>query len=532
LITKDKLATKGKLAGKKLRDVQVEAINFIRNSKKRFIAINAPTGTGKSLIAFESVDPPLFYLCSSKHLQMQLQRDFPFASVLWGRSNYPCYGGFSNAEDCIADTRCYDCPYEQAKKRALSNPSSILNFSYFLTACNYAEFTEKDAYGKRTVIIDEADMIENVLVEFISFVFNVDTLSSLGIKTLPEKKTVIDSFVKFLQEALPTVKQEQKKYSEKIKKFSKQRDRKLTNAEKAIVRHYNMLLRLRNKLIFLSQIAEKNELTEDNWVYYYTGNMIYLKPKWITRKLADQFLFQYGERFILMSATLPNKEVLCGLLGIHPDEMDYAEFPSIFHTNNRPVYFIPKWSLSHNGTTDTDLIRQEVLKLLEMEKEKGVIHTVNYQLSSILKDLSPRLFVHDPYNRQQVFEAFMKSQDGVFVSPSSIRGIDLPDDRARWILFLKCPFPDLGDPLTNARCYSGKWGRLWYLSQCAQDIVQGSGRAVRHEKDWARVYIYDEKAKELVVKYPLLFPLWFREAIEFELRPINPIKEVQDAKQD
>jgi Rad3-related DNA helicase len=112
----------------------------------------------------------------------------------------------------------------------------------------------------------------------------------------------------------------------------------------------------------------------------------------------------------------------------------------------------------------------------------------------------------------------MKSKDGVFVSPSSIRGIDLPDDKARWTLFIKCPFPDLNDPFTSARCYAGKWGRLWYLSQCTQNIVQGSGRAVRHEKDWARVYIYDEKAKEILIKYPLLFPLWFREAVEFELR--------------
>jgi len=515
-------ATKGRLAGKKLRDIQIDAINFIRNSNKRFIAINAPTGSGKSLIAMEAVEPPFFYLCSSKHLQTQLRHDFNFCSVLWGRSNYKCIklgSEFDSAGDCNITVKCFDCKYEEAKTNALKNPCSILNFAYFLTACNYAGFANKDRYKPRTVIIDEADAIENVLTEFISFVFNTDTLTNFGITVLPDRKTVLESFAEFVQQALPIVSTRLKEYHKQVVRISHYKH--IQQHHKRILRQYNTITRMYKKLLFLSNVIDKQQLTEDRWVYYYTGNTIYLKPKWITRDLADMFLFNYGERFIFMSATLPAKEVLCGLFGIHPDEMDYAEFPSMFDSDNRPVFFIPMWSLSHKTGLDDwtkNRIKDEVLKLLQVEVRKGIIHTVNYQLSSVLENLSPRLFIHSPSNKQEVFEKFIKSKDGVFVSPSSIRGIDLPDDKARWVLFLKCPFPDLNDPLTSARCYSNNWGRLWYLSQCVQDIVQGSGRAVRHEKDWARVYVYDEKAKEILVKYPSLFPLWFREAIEFELR--------------
>jgi len=512
-------ATKGRLAGKILRDVQIEAINFIKNSNKRFIAINAPTGSGKSLIAMEAVEPPFYYLCSSRHLQIQLQHDFYYCSILWGRSNYRCSrldSGFDNAEDCSLTSKCKDCEYETAKAYALNNPCSILNFAYFLTACNYAGLTTRDKFGTRTIIIDEADAIENVLVEFISFVFNTDTLNNFGIQFLPEKKTVLNSFAEFVEEAHPVVSRKLQQLRKQVNKISHHKT--ITTYHKHIIRQYNTSMKLYRKLSFLLDVIDRQELTPDRWVYYYSGNIIYLKPKWITRQLANMFLFSYGRKFVFMSATLPARDVLCGLLGIHPEEIDYAEFPSIFNTDNRPVYFIPKWSMSHKTKPDEELIRKAVSELLEIETGKGIIHTVNYQLSTILQDLSPRLFIHAPSNKQQVFEAFMKSKDGVFVSPSSIRGIDLPDDKARWVLFLKCPFPDLNDPLISARCYSGRWGRLWYLSQCVQDIVQGSGRAVRHEKDWARVYVYDEKAKEILIKNPMLFPLWFREAVEFELR--------------
>jgi Rad3-related DNA helicase len=512
-------ATKGKLAGKKLRDVQVDAINFIKSSNKRFIAINAPTGSGKSLIAMEAVEPPFFYLCSSRHLQTQLQQDFNFCSVLWGKNNYKCIklgSGVDNAGDCNLTVRCSDCEYEEAKTNALRNPCSILNFAYFITACNYAGFTDKDRYKPRTVIIDEADAIENVIVEFISFVFNTDTLTNLGIEVLPDRKTVLESFIEFVQQAIPSVSLRLQEYHKQVVKISHLKH--IQQHHKRILRQYNTITKIHKKLSFLFHVINKQQLTKDRWVYYYSGNTIYLKPKWITRDLVDMFLFNYGKRFIFVSATLPAKEVLCKLLDIHADDMDYAEFPSIFNTDNRPIYFIPKWSLSHTSKVNEHTIRNEVSKLLQIETRKGIIHTVNYYLSSTLKDLSPRLFIHDSSNKQEVFQKFMKSKDGVFVSPSSIRGIDLPDDKARWTLFIKCPFPDLNDPFTSARCYAGKWGRLWYLSQCTQNIVQGSGRAVRHEKDWARVYIYDEKAKEILIKYPLLFPLWFREAVEFELR--------------
>jgi len=116
------------------RESQETAYEFITNSTKRFICLSAPTGIGKSIIGFESMESPFWYLCSSIHLEHQLIHDFPKASLLKGRSNYPC-DMFESADLCIITPPCDNCEYADAKDAALMNKHSILNFHYFLYSC-------------------------------------------------------------------------------------------------------------------------------------------------------------------------------------------------------------------------------------------------------------------------------------------------------------------------------------------------------------------------------------------------------------
>jgi Rad3-related DNA helicase len=107
------------------------------------------------------------------------------------------------------------------------------------------------------------------------------------------------------------------------------------------------------------------------------------------------------------------------------------------------------------------------------------------------------------------------STNGVFVSPSSTRGVDLPDDLCRFVIIAKAPFQSLGDKLVSRRVHGGGLGAFWYRAICAQDIVQASGRGVRHKDDHCITYLLDKQIERLVVDNQNLFPKYWMEAVDY-----------------
>ena len=75
------------------RESQYESAVRAANSDKVLFLVEAPTGSGKSLMALTSHkllgEPRGAYLVSTKQLQDQIVNDFDLP-VLKGRSNYPC----------------------------------------------------------------------------------------------------------------------------------------------------------------------------------------------------------------------------------------------------------------------------------------------------------------------------------------------------------------------------------------------------------------------------------------------------------
>src|SRR5215469_5482042 len=78
------------------RPHQITAVNQILRAFEmgaRCVVLDAPTGSGKTLIA-EAVRRMLrvetaAYVCSGKELQKQFEGDFPYSYLLMGRANYP-----------------------------------------------------------------------------------------------------------------------------------------------------------------------------------------------------------------------------------------------------------------------------------------------------------------------------------------------------------------------------------------------------------------------------------------------------------
>jgi Rad3-related DNA helicase len=90
-------------------------------------------------------------------------------------------------------------------------------------------------------------------------------------------------------------------------------------------------------------------------------------------------------------------------------------------------------------------------------------------------------------------------------------GVDLKDDLSRFQVFLKVPFPYLGDQVTQKRM---KLNSSWYAFMTARTIVQGIGRSIRNENDSAVTYILDSCFHQFYRQNKKMFPLSFQQSIK------------------
>jgi len=160
----------------------------------------------------------------------------------------------------------------------------------------------------------------------------------------------------------------------------------------------------------------------------------------------------------------------------------------------------------------------EIQRLVDKHpNQKGIIHTVSYRLNKAVMGLNnPRFITHDRYNKDDILRQFMESENKVFVSPSSTRGVNLPDDLCRFIIIAKAPFQSLGDKLVSSRVHgTGGFGKFWYRAMCAQDIMQASGRGVRHKDDHCVTYVIDKQAENIIVNNQRLFPKYWMQAVDY-----------------
>ncbi len=496
---------------------QLQALDFIKSSSKRFVCLNAPTGSGKSLIAMSlgTDSNSILILCSSKILQDQYTRDFPEAELLKGRNNYGCnFLSYSNpeatAEDCVGKKRCPPgarlmCEYRRQKEKVLCSHYRILNYHYYLTECNGpGRFS-----GNPIVICDEADLIEKILADHITFKISGNTLRKYG---RPKKKTKLYAFHEWLIEISGKIKDE-------IKRVELELDEDL-ELDLSLARKYRYLKGLYTKVQFLCSDLDPNWLLE-----LHQDKALELKPVWLTPALINRFLFRHARRWVFMSATLPPKEIFCGLMHIDPNDCDYLELPHTFPLENRLIYYHPVVDITYSTLDDIGIQRlgNAIIKLIQTHhpKGRGIIHTVSYSLSHKLEDylyqgpsdITDRLIFHNHTDKNKALRQYYDHPNAILISPSCERGLDLHDDLGEFAIWCKAPYLSLADKQVNQRVYaSGRWGNLWYRSVAAMSIVQGAGRIVRHKKDKGITYLLDKQIGRLL-KSSYLWPKWFREAV-------------------
>lgn len=498
------------------RPQQLETAAKAATTLKYAFLLDAPTGTGKSLIAAGAqriLEKNVAYLCTTKQLQDQLMSDFPYAKTIKGRGNYRCLKVPKmfpriTAEECThskANPCAYlgKCPYVLAKRAALGAPLAILNTAYFLSEVTYVGGFSKQAF----LIIDEFDSVENQLMANIEVLITQKQLSRLNIPP-PKFKTKFDSWVTWanmtLRELAPEL--------DRLVRLSEEEDN-WGGIDYDALKKKSQLTRLVAKLRFFVREVD------DTWVWYPSEDRWSFKPTWVA-KYATNALWQHADKVLGMSATILDPRQVAGNIGLVYNERayQYLAMPSPFPKENRPVYYEPCADVT-NKNMDFALPKlvKAVGKVMEdSPSEKILIHTVSYKVRDYLRaNLPPnRLLTHATVDRAAVLDKFKLSNDPlVLLSPSMDRGVDLPDDACRVVVVAKCPYPDLGDPQVKKRVYASKDGNSWYAHKTISSIIQMSGRAVRSETDHAVTYILDAQFGKLYTEHNNMFPAWFKEAI-------------------
>lgn len=482
--------------------------------------------SGKSVLGMTlgAMYDKFLYLVSSKQLQDQLFIDFKEAEMMKGRANYPCLAIPSyTAEDCFntEETPCpqkYKCVYRVQKQKTLNSPRQILNYNYFITEANYVGlFTNYPL-----IVADEADSLEDILSSTVSLDFSVRMMKSLGIP-----------FPKFKSFTANHAIEEWNAWCDKSTEILREKfgdiGLELEDAVQGSQEHIRLVREQQRVGGLISKIHIFKTYMDDTWIVdiMKKGDEVVswsMKPTWLNGELTDKYFFRHGAKFVMMSATFPNKEVLAELLGLGVGDIDVIEIPSTFPIQNRQVmleYAADMKSMKGGLGIEEGEIRKAQKAIVDIlarhPNDKGIIHTVNWKLNKAVMDIgSNRLITHTSQDKVDVLDRFIQSKDPlVFVSPSSTRGVDLYDDRARFTIIAKAPFKSLGDKLVASRVYSKHGvGQYWYQSICAQEIVQACGRAVRSKDDYAVSYILDKQACDLIVNHRRLFPQYFIEAVE------------------
>ncbi len=316
-----------------IRPYQLDALQQILAQYKsghNVAVLDAPTGAGKTLIGElvrQSIGVRTVYLCSSISLQEQFIKDFPHAALVKGRANYATADSPSRfpdltAADCDKSKddlpACYECdpniiepetmhcrwchpvtqcPYESAKATAMRSDLVCTNTAYFLYEANYVGSIP---LARQLVIVDEADLLEDVLLSFVEVSITKRRAKELDIEA-PEKKTVESAWVEW---AL---------YAEQHLKEVRTSGR-FAGTTVAAIRQQKSLTNLIRSVERLNHPV--TGIHAGGWVYTgYDKGDISFKPISVDHVALD-YLWKHSPRWLLMSATTISFPVMMESLGL------------------------------------------------------------------------------------------------------------------------------------------------------------------------------------------------------------------------
>ena len=500
------------------RQIQLDTIQQIQDKLKSYnkIIICAPTGVGKSAIAVTIANAMKrsFILTSSKQLQDQYIADFGNIPSVKGKSNYPCTkqieeyhhkidenkamkleltcekgkcvsykSGTSIKTTCKYkdDIELYSkktCPYYQSKYDGLTKKTSIWNYAMFFQTMTEPSYTTYKQYLDRDCIIfDEAHTLEDQLVSFIGININKQEIKSCKIKlgktvSIPSVKKILEKMIKYYQKLLD-------------------------NDKNINIQYYESRIR------DIKQVIKNITYNKDNFLVDNSQDVISIKPIYISNYFTNMIKSKYQ---IFMSGTI-DKDMFCNSIGLSKDDVGYIDVPkSPFPIQNRSITrnYIGHLGYKADNNTKKSIYKKinEIMKY--HSKDRGIILCSSVQwcndiIQGVNKGNKSRLNIyHSMVNgktRKEILDDHYNSKNGVIISPSLWEGIDLSGDLSRFQIIVNVPYLYLGDKRVKTKFDRSK---KWYNYNTMIKLLQGMGRSIRSEDDYAKTYILDSRFDRLL----------------------------------
>jgi ATP-dependent DNA helicase DinG len=503
-----------------IRPAQAEALRAIeraRDSGKRYVLLELPTGTGKSAVALAAAQWASswgsggYILSPQKALTAQYIRDFENLGLveLRGRASYFC-DDFGTDCEIGANLRgrdsssCLKCPYRGAKDEFVSRKMGVTNFDYFLAETLYSGQLPK----RSLLVLDEAHNLEQKLLGFTDFKISPSSLQkySVAIPSIDEGDT--HAAMEWIEtEMIPAVDSYVSEIPEEDIERSDDR-----------VKAANLLRKMRR-----FAAGSQNE-----WEFWGEEKSFVFRPL-SAAKYAQDFLFSRAEMVVIMSATILDFGAFCRTLGLEKKDCECLTVASDFPVSNRPIFYRPLGSMNYrNKGTTLPKIAEALDKLLRARPDrKGLIHTNSYEMNReltralIAAGHQSRIVTHGPGGAETAIERhFLSPGPTVLCSPTMTEGLDLRDDLSRFQVIVKVPYPPFKDPYVSARRLLDK---SWYPWQTAMRLIQATGRSVRSETDHAETYIVDSDFGAFRKINRRLLPAWWLDAVidVAERRPVG-----------
>ena len=537
----------------KPRKEQQECLDFIdsnykKNPQDKIYLLDLPVGVGKSHLAmmisqwyFDNVNrmARVDVITNSKILQDQYSSTYNSIQDLKGKDNYECKEyGCSCAQGAefnkLNKTKCDDCPYQYARESFINGKISLTNFYlYVLYALYIPKVLENRAAS--VLIVDEAHSFDEVMSNFISVKITEKTIKKMKLtderKMLSELKSVktISEYIKFLKKLEKTISNSMNDITRSMmgKSRSITKDKRSVKLSVISEKGPNSDVKMMNLISDLDQLKSKIEIflkeyenDPDNWILESNWNEktkkveLSLEPIWAYEYL-DKYVFSKYDMVFLMSGTILNKSLFCEINGLDVDRSVYYSIDSPFEVSKRPLFYMPlgKMSYKQKETTFKNYIPYLHKILKKYNDKKGIIHTNSFELSKWIEDSvkDDRLMFHDSSNKDQVLnEHYDSIKPSVIVSPSMDTGVSFDDDKARFQIIAKVPYPTLASKKNKMR---QKMKPDWYIWRTVSGLIQMTGRAVRSVDDHADTIIIDGGFGDVMRYSSHFLPKWFQKAI-------------------
>ena len=536
----------------------VSILTAMMSGKKPYVIVDAPTGTGKSIIAMvvakclDKLRPGhgrSVIVSSTNALVRQYESDFAGKDgvvTVFGAERYPCTlreessGKPSTAAACYLRSpwfikkfgdsakvrhHCDECAFKLSREGKKSEPVVITNYSYFFIDRLFLQtFKEPDDdcvdtfQSRQLYIFDEAHRFSDHFSDHCTIYFS-------------EKRA---------NEYIEDIRHAHGENSTMETNFSKAFMVILENVARQTIGPANVgkflaTLQKFYGVMFTTYVNLAKQAPTESDHDYYDG--VADKYRRLLCKVEDFFKYEFdvavtcvpqtveitvkpvfplgifgnalqAELNLFLSATIdPN--LLAETLKLDPELIAHIKVPYSFNGDDKTVVIPPSpLRLNYERMQDPkilkDLARLCTEAINKHPSESGIVVCTSFKMANQLAEMSygkigHRILLHMPGTNvddliKNMKEAAGRGQPTVLFSPSLFEGIDLPGDVSRFQVIVKAPYHSLADKRISL--IMRKYPVV-YAKMTTMRLIQALGRSTRYKGDKCTSYFLDSNILRL-----------------------------------